>query len=117
MQAEEFLEVAKHLHQQNGEAFWRSAASRAYYFGYHTCAQAAEIENLPPAENRKTGSHQQLISRLLHSPDKRLNKLGKTLKQFRQLRTEADYRLNANFSKDKAHKSLQFANFFIPKPE
>jgi len=111
MQAKDFLTVAEHLYQQEGEVFKRSAASRAYYCAFHVCQNIADTQQLPPAQNRNTGSHQQLIKRLLHSDNKRLNKLGTVLRQGRDLRTEADYKLSSTFSKENAFKSLQFATF------
>lgn len=93
--------LAKTQSTRSGEAWRRSAISRAYYASYHACqAWEDRLPRLGKAEPLTFGSHQQLIERLL-SPDPRCTgsqmacsrKLGELLLKQKVLRVKADYRL------------------------
>ncbi len=59
--AEDLLELARELADQDGEVYWRSAASRAYYCAFHEC-QAIAV-NLPeaPYVAEPKGAHDRVI--------------------------------------------------------
>lgn len=96
--------LAEAQSRQRGEAWRRSAISRAYYASFHFCA---EWERSLPRKGKSAettfGVHQRLIERL-GRPDgacssnqqARSKELGALLHQQKERRVKADYRLPAS---------------------
>ena len=110
---EELVEYAEALLARNpppNEVEIRAAVSRAYYGAYHACT---EFEKALPFMGREIdrpgGVHERLVQRLGH-PDVRLRadinvlsrRLSALLRQAREERERADYRLAEKFSLSQA---------------
>lgn len=108
----ELLEAAKALGRGDSEVDWRNAASRAYYAARHRCLPIGQSVGLLVQPRR--GMHQQLIDVLTEHPNRTLKSLGYALKQCRDLRVKADYRIEIDFPPRSARIALtQSENILI----
>lgn len=96
--AREILDAADELAGGKREVDWRNGASRAYYAAFHRCRQLAVAERLAVAQ---TGSaHVALIDAFLANLNPApLKRLGFMLRGCRDRRADADYEVEASFSK------------------
>lgn len=95
---EEILEAAAELAHEEREVDWRNAASRAYYAAYHRCRRLAQAEGLRIPETDSV--HMALVDAFLENLNPRvLRQLGFMLRDCRRRRAEADYEIEASFSK------------------
>jgi uncharacterized protein (UPF0332 family) len=76
----------------------RIITGRAYYAAFHGCLEKLTIEPLDPATN-KGGLHKRYIDALKLDSDRVLNAIGRKLDIIKETRTEAEYRINANYSR------------------
>jgi uncharacterized protein (UPF0332 family) len=89
MRGRDFLDVAFDLAAGLREADWRSAASRAYYAGFHSARDllSACAFSVPVSEQ----AHVYLWRRLRNSSHPDMKAAGAKMDQFRQVRNSADY--------------------------
>lgn len=110
MEAIEFLTAAEELLNkiETREVDYRNAASRAYYCQFHSCKQL--LERYPPSEPQYGAEHEKTIKELVNHQDKRFKKLGNMLKDSKDQRHKADYKLAENFALSEAKIVIRFAN-------
>ena len=91
MRAEDFLEPAREAAAGPSEAYWRTAAGRAYYalFG----AALAALDRWGFAPRAHDNPHHFARLRLIFSSDPGVRAIGKTLEDLSRLRNTADYHL------------------------
>lgn len=101
---DELHELARRQSDQPGEAWRRSAISRAYYASYHRCLEwERSLPRRGKGTRRSVGIHQRLIDRLgapdgactQHQRDLSIE-LERLLVQQKKRRVKADYRLPAS---------------------
>ena len=110
----ELLEAAKTIGRGDAEVDWRNAASRAYYAAWHRCVPIGRSVGIF-AQPR--GMHQQLIDTLMENRDMTLKSLGYALKQCRDLRIKADYRIEIDFPSRSARIALSQSEKILNKAE
>lgn len=88
------------------ETAYRDAVGRSYYGTYHRCAPLAD--DLPSAGERG-GVHEQLVSRLIESNNRKLKSIGYMMRQLHQMRVDADYRLDLTVTERHAQEALKQA--------
>jgi len=99
---QDLLSLADKLLAMPEEPAIRASASRSYYFAYHLCLPVRE--KLPHSAGTKPGAHKSLIEDLaefLGDPPEfqlKIRALGQVLKQCRDGRVRADYRLEQDFT-------------------
>jgi uncharacterized protein (UPF0332 family) len=110
IEAVEFLSSAKELlnKQLVKEVDYRNAASRAYYCAFHTCKKL--LEDFPPTQSQIGAEHEKIINGLLNHQDKRFKALGSMLKDAKDQRVKADYRLDNNFTIQDAKLVVKFTD-------
>jgi uncharacterized protein (UPF0332 family) len=103
-----YLVVADHLRHQQGEGFYRSAVSRAYYgvFG-HTRTVLEGIRGIPFPRGRNV--HRDVINALKNDPRPEVASLGQDLEYLRDERNDADYRNSIRFNESRAKAALSRA--------
>ena len=98
----DFLKVANRLSAGVEEIDWRCAISRAYYCAYHESLTCVHV--CPEIGYVRGGMHQQTIERFCQSSDGTAKKLGYVLRDLRNRREAADYKLDDMFvASDAAH--------------
>jgi uncharacterized protein (UPF0332 family) len=108
----DLLNFARSLLPATTEPPWRSAASRAYYFAYHSCFPLAASLGL--VDDGKGGSHHQLIQTLITHPvaaatrdkDMKIRSIGYLLRNARARRVDADYDLTCSFKSEMADETI-----------
>lgn len=110
IEAVKFLESAKELlnKQSTKEIDHRNAASRAYYGAFHICKKL--LEDFPPTQSQIGAEHERIINGLLNHQDKRFKTLGNMLKDAKNQRVKADYRLDNNFTIQDAKIVVKFTD-------
>jgi uncharacterized protein (UPF0332 family) len=105
-----FLESAKELlnKQSTREVDYRNAASRAYYCAFHVCKKL--LEDFPPTQFQTGAEHEKIIKGLLNHQDKRFKTLGNMLKDAKDQRVKADYKLADNFTIQDAKIVVKFTD-------
>jgi len=93
-----YLTVADYLRRQQGEGFYRSAVSRAYY-GVFCYIRDALF-------SRGGVSHQRVINALKNDPRLEVASLGQDLEHLRNERNNADYQTDTSFSASRAEAAL-----------
>ena|SRR5437868_4846584 len=93
MDAREFLTVARDTSQRATEAYWRTAASRAYYAVMLVIRDAFLRWGL--SKPSPTIVHQSVRQRLYTSRDPDMKTIGRLLDRLRDLRLIADYETTA----------------------
>lgn len=91
MDGKEFLTVAKLLVQQTGEAFWRTAAGRAYYALLLEGRESLRRWGFPSPPREQI--HRFVRLRFLYAGDSDLRTVAHTLEDLGKLRNRADYEL------------------------
>ena len=99
----DLMNLAQDLAKRPDEVSQRAAASKAYYFAFHTCKSLLrEIRTGPELGGP---SHRAVIAELtrFNSPsnpnlNRKVNGLGYMLAQLSDLRSVADYELDEDFS-------------------
>jgi len=99
------LGAAKALGQGGAEVDQRNAASRAYYAAYHRCLPLGRYLGLSAERGR--GVHRRLLDTLLGSTDPKVKSIAYMLDQCRKLQTQADYRIEGDFSFQDALLAIQ----------
>ncbi len=102
------------------EACLRSSASRAYYSSYH-CALELSKECPEPKHKIRGGVHKRHITRMIECPHGHfarkatleMRRLGNLLNQLKDIRTDADYRLNDELSPVTADLALNLNSKII----
>ena len=105
---DDLINFAKEIAGNPSEIHQRCSASRAYYASYHLCNGFAETRDIPHHYEEKTsyGFHEALIKRFTEfnqtsKEATNLKSVGYMLRQSRDIRVNADYRLTETFdSKD-----------------
>jgi uncharacterized protein (UPF0332 family) len=82
----------------------RSAASRAYYSGFHVVLSATRTKS---GNSTYLASHRDMLEWLEHSRDPLLEEVGQVMKEARKLRSKSDYRLSESVSKLQAGEMLK----------
>ncbi len=111
---EELKSLAEAQSKVVGEAWQRSAISRAYYASFHRClAWESGLPGRARTSGRKGGVHQQLLDRLekpsgacTAEDKKRSNELHRLLSAQRERRVKADYELQQNVSRKEMKRQL-----------
>ena len=86
-----YLEVAEHLVARDGEGYWRSAVSRAYYAVF--CATRDALEERRGVRFPQTGdAHGEVVRALRGDRATSVSDMGRGLDRLRRLRNRADYR-------------------------
>ena len=88
-------EGARQARVDGSEVERRVAASRSYYAAYHRCRSIARREGMFADAG---GTHAEVIDSLTRSPQRKLKSIGYRLKQCRDLRVKADYRIEIDFT-------------------
>ena len=88
-------EGARQARVDGSEVERRVAASRSYYAAYHRCRSIARREGMFADAG---GTHAEVIDPPTRSPQRKLKSIGYRLKQCRDLRVKADYRIEADFT-------------------
>lgn len=111
MNAREFLVLAKGLANENTEAAWRTAASRAYYATFHVASELLEGLGfrVPPDES----AHAYLWYRLGNCGHPSTQRAGADFKVLRKDRTRADYELGRFVAQAKVKGQVQAAEQII----
>ena len=111
MKPHDFLDLAEALALGDGEAEWRSAASRAYYAAFHVARLLLENAGftVPVAEQ----AHAYLWLRLSNCGHPDVQMAGEDLKKMRGVRNEADYDLQRRFSRERASAQVSLASAVI----
>lgn len=119
IQSFDFLRSSEHCLSLDEEVGYRNAVSRAYYAMFHRASEV--LEHIPSAEHNH---HANLISYMQgrmgmpkeHIPAARLKLLAYDLRQMRQARNEADYRLSdSKINVNVATESLLAAQHFFKR--
>lgn len=116
----DLLELAAELLQTDSETHHRAAASRAYYAAFHRCNL---LPLSPPATRRRGGMHARLIQEMRRfrsdnaGLQAELRSLAELLKKARDLRTNADYRLDDRFSAKTAQLLVSLAGEIVRRAE
>lgn len=119
IRSEDILDTASCLLLKDDEAGYRSCISRSYYGMYHK-----SIESLSCVPSYSTNHHSNLIGYMTSSSEckleacdpKALRLMGYNLKQMRDARNEADYRISeVTVSKEMAETALESASLFFSK--
>ncbi|MCU6184383.1 hypothetical protein KWH94_14745 [Citrobacter cronae] len=119
IQSFDFLRSGEHCLSLDEEVGYRNAVSRAYYAMFHRAAEA--LEHIPSVEHNH---HANLISYMQgrmgvpkeNIPAARLKLLAYELRQMRQARNEADYRLSdSKINASVARESLLTAQHFFKR--
>lgn len=116
----DLIQTAREFSDCDSEVILRTAASKAMYAAYHS------LQDIHRHLNRgvevRGGAHQILIERLVGFHDKKSDKiaakvraLGNMYKQLRDIRTDADYKLEQSFPKDKALMAVITAEKLLEK--
>lgn len=113
-----FIEYAQHALLEDTEFSARNSASRAYYAALH--AASVCLKYCPDNSNLRYGTHERVTTRYesfksshpLHAAGKGISY---TLKQLKQVRVKADYKLDANFSKAEAEAQLSLAKIAMER--
>ncbi|WP_145592102.1 hypothetical protein [Yersinia rochesterensis] len=117
IESADFLASSEHCLSFDGEAGCRNAISRAYYAMYHRATEV--FENIPKC---RTDHHSNLIKYMRGQngiPHERVSAgklkiLAYTLRQMRQARNEADYRIDASIIDESvANESISSAKHFF----
>lgn len=90
-----FIEFARWSQNKGDEIGLRNAASRAYYAAFHACREAAHGTLAVPSD--AGGTHAEIISAYEQAGDRGYKKIGYMLRQCRDFRTKADYRIKDDF--------------------
>ena len=77
----------------------RVTASRSYYAAFHKCRPMAQAQGLFADVQ---GSHAQVIEALTRGHDRKLKRIGYKLRQCRDVRAQADYDIDEDFTLDDA---------------
>jgi uncharacterized protein (UPF0332 family) len=103
-----YLDVADHLLGQQGEGFYRSAVSRAYYgiFG-HTRDVLERVKGIPFPRGRNV--HWDVINALKNDPRQEVNDLGNDLERLRDQLNDADYHADTGIDLSWAQNSVSEA--------
>lgn len=91
MNAKAFLELAKHLLEENTPAKCRTAVSRAYYAVYNFSVEILKDMGFQVAAG--PGGHGQVINYFSNAGDRGLSEVGVQMSRLRAKRINADYRL------------------------
>lgn len=102
-----YLRVADHLLTQPGEAFMRSATSRAYYGVFGSLKGA--LERSGEHFSTEGNVHRQVIDKLKNNAHSDVVQLGQHLDRVRRERNRADYDSRERFDLIRAQKALQLA--------
>jgi len=89
MNPRDFLNLASDLVMGNGEADWRSGASRAYYAAFHVARDL--LQSFGFAVPRADTAHAYLWMRLSNCGHPDVEKAGEDLDEMRTIRNTADY--------------------------
>ena len=88
-------EGARQARIDGSEVERRVVASRSYYAAYHVCRSIARREGVFTDTG---GAHAEVIDSLTRSPQRKLKSIGYMLKQCRDLRVKADYKIEVDFT-------------------
>lgn len=112
---DDFIEIAKRvLATDDSEIGWRVSASRAYYGCFHCCLDI--IERHPGIVVDKSYSTHERVYRAVNSmtisgqASSDLKHLVYLTKNLRDVRVDADYHANKEFTKERAEQALSQAN-------
>ena len=108
MRGRAFLETAPTLAARDGEADWRSAASRAYYALFHE-ARAALIR-WSFAVVQDGSAHSFVRLRFVFAADEDLKVVGRTLENLSRLRNRADYEIGSRDHFETAEPTIRAIN-------
>lgn len=115
-----YLTVAQQSINQNDEAFFRTAVSRAYYAvfnslrlkaGYNTKTEQVEFSHQKFIEALKNGEDK--IVRNLNLDEDTIAIIGEKLNDLRRQRNEADYNGLIHINQKNAKQALQIAEFIL----
>jgi uncharacterized protein (UPF0332 family) len=107
MNPREFLNVADTWAMGDGEAEWRSGASRAYYAAFHVARDL--LSALGFAVPRADQAHAYLWQRLNNCGHPDVQEAGDFLDKTRSRRNGADYDLHRPFPQRAAVEQVEFA--------
>lgn len=107
----DFLTSAKLLITNSEEIDFRNAASRAYYSAFHNAE--AKIRRLNVKTDKRYGYHQCVIEIFIQNRDMRFRKIGTMLQKCKRKRTDADYKLHAQFSKRDAMQTIELTEKIV----
>lgn len=100
----DLLALAKSLADDpESEAHHRSGASRGYYAAYLAAEQLDKLLQLPNPAGRRQGVHEMLIRRLNAYG---LKDLAARLRDAKNIRRDADYKVSDDFSRGQAQESV-----------
>lgn len=117
--ASDILRSSEHCMLLDEEIGYRNAVSRAYYAMFHMAGET--LENIPHAERDHHANLIRYMQGKLGTPKEkvsaaRLKILAYELRQMRQARNEADYRLNmSKFNNEVAKESIITARRFFDR--
>jgi len=103
-----YLDVADHLQLQQGEEFFRSATSRAYYGVFCSIRDILEQREGHPFP-RNQSIHTEVVRVLRGDLRATVVRLGNDLDRLRRERNRADYQTNTRFKLSDGRISLRLA--------
>ncbi|WP_025122477.1 MULTISPECIES: hypothetical protein [unclassified Serratia (in: enterobacteria)] len=115
----DFLDSSTHCLENECEAGFRNAVSRAYYSMFHKAHE--ELSNIPRCNNNHHANLIKYMKGDLGKPEEKLSAarlkiLGYELRQMRQARNESDYKLvEASINKNVAIESIETAKHFFER--
>ena len=92
---EQLREAARRADIDRPEVERRFCASRTYYAAYHKCLPIAQRQGMFADAG---GRHAEVIETLTRSRESKLRSIGHMLKQCRNARVKADYRIAEDFT-------------------
>ncbi|QLD06793.1 hypothetical protein [Citrobacter freundii] len=119
IQSFDFLRSSEHCLTLDEEVGYRNAVSRAYYAMFHRAGEA--LEHVPSVEHNHHANLINYMQGRMGIPKEgispaRLKILAYDLRQMRQARNEADYRLSdSRINADVARESLLTAQHFFKR--
>jgi len=108
----DFLRVARNLSGLGQEAEWRTSVGRSYYALFNNLRLKLEpIKPFPGDEE----DHQRVVYYLMKANNRDLQSVGQWLKDLRNSRNDADYRMNVVVGQDQSRLAITRADKAIAK--
>lgn len=109
---DDLLDLAENIITANSskEVNYRNSAGRSYYAIFHYCKKLAESKNLKDIIlDPKLGSHERIIMKLKLSGHAQFISLGNLMKEGKERRKFADYKIWLKYNKAYAEELLELA--------
>lgn len=115
----DFLESAEILlnNPDSKEIDFRNLISRSYYALFHLSREISKTLPMPVVNNRRQGSHEEVITKFENNADISIKQLGRSISQLKKSRCKADYDIHQNIMQLEAKQHLLAVKGTIKKLE